>query len=176
LAYVVLLCSSVFATQAEQIPEFKPILVGDNVWVRDGKTDHAAIVLTDLDNLFRIQWSTGAKAVVEKSRVTSMDLTADRDDGPRRSRRKRCEPIKNESQAKKPAPQRVDVHCILNRDPVALVTDDDNDDNHSSMTFDDEEQLMEPLLHPPDTEEMTTKIAVVIMVTIIALALGKLLI
>jgi hypothetical protein len=71
---------------------------GDNVWVRDGKTDHAAKVLTDLDNSLQIKWTgTGAKDIVEKSRVTSMDVTVDRDDGPRRSRRRRCEQIKNES-------------------------------------------------------------------------------
>jgi hypothetical protein len=82
--------------------------IGDNVWVRDGKTDHPAKVISDLDNLLRIKWTgTGVKDIVEKSRVTSMDLTVDLDDGPRRSRRRRCEPIKNESQAEKPAPRKV---------------------------------------------------------------------
>jgi hypothetical protein len=65
------------------------------------------------------------------------------------------------------------------------------DENHDVLSIlnDDEEELNAPLLHsnfdieqgieqeqPPDTEEMTTKIAVVIMVMIIVLALGKLLI
>jgi hypothetical protein len=82
--------------------------IGDNVWVKDGRTDHAAKVIADLDSLFQIEWiSSGVKGIVEKSRVTSMDLTEEWDDGRRRSRRQRCGPIKNESKAKKPAPRKV---------------------------------------------------------------------
>lgn len=72
--------------------------IDDNVWVKDGSTDYPAKVIGDMEDWLEIQYSNGLKDIVLKSAVTMMiDLTVDVD-GPRRSKRRRCEPtIKNES-------------------------------------------------------------------------------